>query len=321
MVRTILILQEQLATEKLKHCYKFKLEDGKCGVGNSSTTATQKLLSIDNVKFIIAGCSGETIQAGNLGQQRKVIVIGTLATDPTVRELGDYVFRTYVDIERGIAEISDTIVKDGNHRVAVFTEQIPFTQKIETLLLKQLGDTVVMREEFPANSVDFNTLLTKAKGLQVDALYLNGATPQTVASIVNQAYGLKMKQSQYTYFMPASKAFRDLTGIRSNGIKYIDVPDVTSTSEQYTDFVKRYLLKYSEGANFEFLRRSTFDAVRALVLSIEQAGTQPSVVKNTLAQIQFQGALGSVRFDDKGDILGLNFVLRQLQDGNPVLIE
>lgn len=318
IVRTIEILEEQLASEKLNNHYKFKFEDGKCGVGNSATTATQKLMNIDGVKFIIAGCSGETIQAGNLGQQRKVVVIGVLASDPAVRELGDFVFRTYVDIEQGIAEISRKILSDGNYRVAILTEQIPFTQKIESLLVKNLGTHIVMKEDFSPGSVDFNSLLSKAKGLQVDALYLNGATPQTVGSIVNQAHAHKMKQSQYTYFMPASKAFRELTGVRGNGIKYLDVPEVTSTSESYNDFVKRYTQKFPEGENFEFLRRSTFDAVRALVFSIEQAGPEPSKVKDNLTQIEFQGALGSVHFDEKGDIVGLKFIIRQLRDGKAV---
>jgi len=244
IMRTVEILTEQLSTENLKHTYKFKVQDGKCGVGNSATTAAQKLISVDGANYLIAGCSGETIQAGIIGQQRRVIVIGVLASDPAVRELGDYIFRTYVDIEEGVSKISEKIVKDGGRRVAIFTEDVPFTQKIESLLIKNLGSKVVMRETFPPNYTEFNSFLTKAKGLKADTFYFNGANPQTVAALVNQSKVLNLKQPQYSYYMPGAKVFRNLTGSRSDGIVYLDVPDVMSKSEYYNEFAKLYIQKF-----------------------------------------------------------------------------
>ena len=319
--RTVALFEEQLRVRKLKQRYRFVFEDGRCGVGSFATTAAYKFLQQDQIRFLIAGCSGETIQAGLLAQRHQAVLIGVLASDPAVREIGDYVFRTYVDIADGISQIADKMKADGRSRIAVLTEDVPFTQKIEGMLKSSLSSRIIFADTFPASTMDFDALLTKARGLKADALYFNCAAPLTEIPLVNKARALGLRQPIYTYFMPGEPQFQEAVGKNAEGIIYVDVPDVASAAVAYQDFVTRYQQRFAQRAIVEFLQRSTYDALTALVNAIESAGPDAAAVRDALYESEFEGALGRVKFDAKGDVNGLRFILRQVRNGKGVLLE
>jgi branched-chain amino acid transport system substrate-binding protein len=303
-----------------KYKYEFTIDDGKCGLGSSATTIAQKFIFVDHYRFLIAGCSGETMQAGMIANRAGVLTIGVLASDPAVRDLGDYVFRTYADIDRGVEIMTREMHSHALGRIAVLNEELAFTLKIKALLEKYLGQAIVSSQDFPSESSDFRTLAAKIKQFKPDAVYLNCSSPKTCVPLVNQVRTLGISQPLYTYYMPEEKTFLDATGANSEGIKFIGTPVVSETSDDFKHFMEAYRAAYPDGPVVEFLLRTTHDAAKALIDAIEQVGPEASAARDFLYRYKSDGALGMISFDDKGDIVGVDFVLKKIAGGKPELI-
>jgi ABC-type branched-subunit amino acid transport system substrate-binding protein len=139
--------------------------------------------------------------------------------------------------------------------------------------------------------------------------------------LVNQARDLGLKQGIYSYFMPGEKQFRDATGKNAEGIIYLDTPDIKETSASYRAFMRRYLKAYPQGPLVEFFIRTTHDALKAITDGINQVGPDATAVKEFLKTYTFEGALGHVAFDESGDVVDLNFVIKQIKNGEPQALE
>ena len=320
ITRTIRIYEDLLKNQSKKFLFQFVIDDGKCGLGSASSTIAQKFIKLDHIRFLITGCSGETIQAGLLANKEGVLTIGVLASDPAVRTLGEYVFRTYVDIERGIELISHEIINDTGGEAAVLNEDLAFTQTIKKLLEKYLGQQIIFSQDFPSETADFGALLTSVKSRRPKALYFNCSGPRCLALLVNKARALGLSQPIYSYFMPAERSFLEATGENSEGIKFIDTPELADSSPEFKTFMTAYTAAYPQGPLVEFLIRTTHDAIKSIVDGIENVGPDAAAVKDFLGGCQFQGALGPVRYDAAGDIAGLSFVIKQIVHGKPKML-
>ena len=60
---------------------KFIFEDGKCD-GKTSAEVANKLINIDNVDFILSGCSSESLSIAPIAEQNKKIHISVCASSP-----------------------------------------------------------------------------------------------------------------------------------------------------------------------------------------------------------------------------------------------
>lgn len=313
IVRTVKAFESFYLTSS-QHSYEFVIEDGKNGLGNSATVAAQKFIAVDGIKFLITGTSGETIQAGMVAEKANVVAIGVLATVPKIREIGEYVFRTYVDIKRGLERLH-AVMKKRHSSFALLSEEAPFTLGIKKLLTGLGKDTLVFSEDYPADSTDFRTILTKLKASAPEAIYLNCVSPKTFNPLLRQLRELGIHQQVYTYFMPSEPQVQAVLGELLEGIIFIDMPQIANDSKEFTRFMAHYRKQHPEGPLVEFLLRTTHDALKALTTSIETVGPDPLKVKNELYQLSFKGALGEVSFDEGGDIKKLDFSIRTIRSG------
>ena len=313
--RTVEVFQLFYLAKPSRYRYQFLIEDGKNGLGNSATSAAHKFIDIDGVRFLITGTSGETIQAGMVAQRRHVVTIGVLAVVPEIRSLGDYIFRTYVDIERGLKRMVAAIQTQAGG-FALLSEETPYTAGIEKILLSVAAQSITFKDNFPADNIDFRTLLLRLKAKSPKAVYLNCASPKTFIPLVRQIKQLGLNQPLYSYFMPAEPEVRAALGPLLEGIVFLDTPPVENPSSEFADFMRAYLKQYPDGPRVEFLLRSTHDALRALIYALEAVGLEAAKVKDYLYKLKFQGALGEVAFDEMGDVVNLDFVLKTVRDGN-----
>ena len=113
-----LALQEINSSGELNRKLEVIYEDGKCD-GKDAATAAQKLINIDKVKIILGGaCSAETLAAAPLAEENKVILFSSFASNPSISQAGDYIFRNcFSDADFGKAD-AEFIVSRGIKRVA-----------------------------------------------------------------------------------------------------------------------------------------------------------------------------------------------------------
>ena len=306
------VMQERLNHASKKYEYQFILDDGKCGVGSAAASIANKLISVDKVKFLITGCSGETLIAGPIAQRAGVLMFAVLSSHKDVRTLGDYVFRTFVDIERSIKRFSAYINEHEKGGIAVLTEESAFTLNIEKILVENLGTRLVFSEEFPLDSADFSTLLEKVRSKNASALYLNVASQGTLVNLVNQASGRKLSVKFYSYLYPELAGFLEATGARSSGLTYLGSPELNRGSTELNAVVAEFKKRNGKGQNWDLVFGSTFDAVQAITDGIEAVGADANSVKEYLKTYSREGALGKIEFDDNGDVKHINFALKKI---------
>ncbi len=311
--RILLIYEQLLAKQLTRFKYQFRFEDGRCGEGHAAATAAQKLINLDKVRFLVLGCSGEVLQVAPIAEKNKVVAIGYAASHPDIKALGDYIFRTYVDIEQGVSLVIRHMKQSGTKRLAILTEANAFTAGIRKLLEAQAPDLIQFDDEFKADESDFRTLILKAKATNSDAWYLNVANPKSYQNLVRQVKQLDVKATIYSYHQPLDPSSLQTLGDLQEGVIVLAVPEARGSSVQFEKVFNTFLESEPDGPAIEILARSSFDAMQALVVAIEKVGPDASKVKDFLYSYKGEGALGEVAFDANGDIRGLQMMLKTIK--------
>lgn len=315
------IMQKRFNSNSEKFNYHFILEDGKCGAGNSATTAAMKLINIDKVKFMILGCSGETLQAAAIAEKNKVIAISVGALHPDVKNLGDYIFRTFIDSEKSFLAFADFMYQDADGKIALITEENAFTSGIKKLFTDQLRTSIIIAEDFTSETTDFNSLIAKIKHKNPKGIFLNTVSESMLATLVNQLRQRGMNQKLYSFIQAEEPSFIAATGKNSRDMFFIGTPDLPYHSEGFDQMMQDYRLLDPDGPNYDFMVRVSYDALNAIFDGIEQAGDDTAAVKDFLYKYSRQGALGKVEFDSNGDIKNLNYVIRKMgADGRHTVV-
>ena len=310
IAKAIPILEEKFNSEQSQYTFKLILEDGKFGHSNSAITAAKKLVDIDKVKFIIVGSSGEVMQIADFVERNKILTVVGHASHPEVRYLGDYIFRTYVDSEKGIDLVAKDISDRGIKRVAIFTEETSFTYAIKNLLEKKLKKSIVFSSDFDLADVDFKTLIHKSKLKKPDAYYLNASTPNVFITLLKQLRAYNNDLPIYTYYLPSLEQVQKSLGNQLKGILYLDFPDISNSSEDFLLFQKKFIeINNKPQALFNF--KTNYNAIKVVYDGIVAVGYDSQRVKDYLYNYRKESATGLLQFDQYGDVENLNLVLKQ----------
>lgn len=312
--RLIEIIEPDFNRLSSKYDYHFLLDDGKCGAGNSPTTLAKKFIHVDKIGFLITACSGETLQAGPIAQREGVVTFAVLSTHQDIKKLGDFVFRTFVDIERGVENFAEHM-REKSGKIAILTEENAFTFGIKKLLLHYLKNSVVFSDDFPPDIADFNTLLTKIRNSGAKGVYFNVLSEGTLAVLVNQSRAMGLDFQIYSYNMPEASSFVTLTGRNSEQLEFIGSPNISGASNQFQRTLRTYWKRHPQGPSYEFILRTFYDAADLIRQGIETYGPNPGKVRDFIAAYHGTGALGEISFDKNGDVGNINYVLKRIEGG------
>lgn len=320
-VRMLNIIAPDFNLKRKKFTFQFILEDGKCGIGNSASTAANKLIHIDKVRFLVLGCSGEVLQTAPIAEKAGVLAIGFAAGHPDIRDLGDLIFRTYVDLNKAVHLIAELMSNEIGSDIAILTEDSPFTIGIKNELLNVLGKRVVFYDDFHADETSFQSLLVKARAAKPRAYYLNTAGPRIYQNLYLQLRHMGIKEPVYSYHSPSDSDVLKNLGALQNEVKFVATPEVDKGSAEFEKFLESYIKKFPDGPNIDFLLRSSYDAVMSIVKGVENVGPDPKLVKQFLYTTKLEGAVGQLSFDEYGDIRDVNFTLKEIVNGVPKRIQ
>ena len=315
--RTLSIVQEQFKEQKLINTYKFVIEDGKAAMDISPSTATKKLLEIHKAKFLISATSGETLQIAPIVKKERIVTIAVFSSHKDIKHLGKYIFRTFVDIERGIKTLAAEIKSRGITPIALLTEDHVFTQGVKSLLKENLKGQLAYVEDYPIDSSDVRTLLLKAKSSGARSMYFNCGHPKTCALIINQARQLGISIPIYSYLHMDNPEFLQATGENAEGIRFLAPPNIESSQRGFLDFLQKYKVSHGYTPKNDFLSRTTYDAAQVIVRAVESSGSDTENVLEFLRTYKGEGALGEISFDKNGDVRNINYVIKVIAQGRP----
>jgi branched-chain amino acid transport system substrate-binding protein len=316
----------ELANKELKEAgevdLELKIEDS-AGKQEEALSAAQKLMNSDNVDAIIGPTlSTEMFVVGPEADLNGVPIMGTSNTAEGIPQLGEYVFRNSIPETLAIpASVQKAIDKYDVKKVAIlYGNDDVFTKAGYDVMKKVAGDLnleVVTTETFQLGQSDYKAQLTKIKNLNPD-LILASALYNEGAVILDQArkMGLDVPFVGGNGFN--SPEVIKIAGDASNGLIVATPWFAQKDDEKVKNFVKNYTEAY--GVEPDQFAAQAYDGLYLMAEAVKNAGVADrDEIRDALAALKdFEGVLGTMSFDEDGDIVMEPTVL--IIEGNEYIV-
>lgn len=289
-------------------------EDGKC-TGKDAANAASKLINADKVSVILGGaCSGETSAFTGLAEQTKTVVLSYCSSAPAITNAGDYIFRNYPsDTFQGsyAAEyLKNTLNKS---KVAVMYVKSDWGVGIKDVFKERftaLGGSIVAEEGYEQTAREFRTTLSKLKTSGADVIYFLGYTEASIPAL-KQAKELAVNLQFFGGdAWDDSKIWTD-AGASGEGAMY------TVVSANPSDSFKSALAKKVGSSEVGVCSPTAYDAMHIIAKVIAEVGNDSVKIKDALYKINYTGGVSSesIKFDQNGDLVGANYIVKKVAGG------
>jgi branched-chain amino acid transport system substrate-binding protein len=177
---------------------------------------------------------------------------------------------------------------------------------------------VVFYEGITPGAVDYSAVVNKIKQSGAEAVIFGGYHPEA-SKIVSQM----RKKAMNTIFISddgvKDDTFIKVAGEYAEGV-YATGPMDTTQNPLAIEAAETHKAKYGEDPGAFFL--NAYAAALALINAIEKSGsTDYDNVVNALRSHLVATPLGNIKFDERGDAIGVGFTMYQVQNGKYVEIK
>jgi branched-chain amino acid transport system substrate-binding protein len=295
---------------KINIIYEDDKADPKTGL-----SIINKLTDIDNVSAIVGPMvSGVTLSLVNTINQKQILVVTPTSTSPKLRGASKFLFRTCVsdDMEgRQMAKFVREKFKIKKVGIIYVSNEYGLGLKVVfEKAFKELGGSVQLAEGYPSDMSDFRNTIQKLKSADIEAIYLIGQKEQKFilkqlkeASINIKIFGTTMMED------PDIITTRAADGIVYTYRVLSDPNNNPSIAPFFADYKKLY------GKEPDYYAAANYDAATVVLnalLKVDMKAQAPVKVVNELSLPQ--GATGTLKFDDKNDVVQ-PFVLKTIVNG------
>jgi branched-chain amino acid transport system substrate-binding protein len=179
--------------------------------------------------------------------------------------------------------------------------------------MKANGLEPVLYEGITAGEQDYTALVSKLKQQQVDAIYFGGYHPEA-ALIVRQSREQGLNAPLMSGDSLNTLEFPTLAGAAANGTMFTNAAEARNlpTAKAVVEEFRSQMNYEPEGYTL-----STYAAVEVWAAAAEKAGsTDPEKVAEVMRSQPWDTVIGTISFDDKGDLTSSTYVWYEFQDGN-----
>jgi len=284
-----------------------------------AVNAATKLVS-EGVNVVVGHvCSGATKSALGIYKEAKVILMSPAATNTELTMSGKYpnFYRT-IGYDKNQARLAvDFALKNLNLKtIAVVHDKADYGKGFAEYAKNYIDNSkqaqVVLFEGITAGAVDYSAVIQKIKQSGAEAVIYGGYHPDA-ASLVSQM----RKKNLKTLFI-SDDGVKDNTFIKVAG-KYAEGVYATSHTDTSKNpiaiaAVNAYRKTYGSDPGAFFL--NGYAAAQALLNAIKNAGsTDYEKVRKALRTYYVETPLGRIKFDNKGDAIGVGFSMYQVRNG------
>jgi branched-chain amino acid transport system substrate-binding protein len=299
-------------------------EDDVCKPEVATNTATKLVTAGVNV---VLGhiCSGATKAAMGIYKDAKIVVMSPSATNPALTQSGEYpnFFRTIApDDTQAKLEVDFALNTLNFKKIAVLHDKGDYGKGLaefaKDFLEKSGKAEVVLYEGVTPGAVDYSAVVQKIKRSGAEAVIFGGYHPEASKIVM----GMRKKKMDTVFISDdgvKDNTFIKVAGKYAEGVYATGPMDVSKnplTIKAIEDHKNEY--KSDQGAFFE----NAYSATLALLNAIEKAGsTDYDAIVNALRTEDVETPLGKIRFDEKGDAIGIGFSMYQVKNGEYVEIK
>lgn len=299
-------------------------EDGRCS-GSDSEAAAMKLTQLDGVAGIIGGhCSSETLAAAPIVEEAQIPMISPLSSSPDITHAGDFVFRVYPsDALKGKA-LARYFDDSGFKRVAIISENTDFCLGVKDVAIAALADDTecICDEVVEPGTKDYKTALIELNKKEFDVFLANGQSPTTVAAMATQMRELGLEQPIVSTDAADSVTLGHIARDAVEGLRALSVPSLSPEDPEATTFINTFDGKYRTPEVGYFFAALSYEATKLLLAAINEVGTDGETLRDELyAHPGYETLVGTISFDEYGDVKGIPFALKEFQDGKLVEVE
>lgn len=301
------VLGEQIVTSSV---------DDACDAEQAVAAARQ--LVAEEVQFVVGhACSSGSIAGGPIYAAQDIIMISPASTNPRVTDSGlENVFRVIGrDDDQGTIAGDFLVDTFGKKNIAILHDQSAYGQglaEITKARLNERGVTETLYEIYVPDQIAYPLLIDLLVENDIDAIYIGGY--QADAGIIIREAKARLPEIRLVSGDAlASEDFPLIAGDAGLGAYFTFGPDARETPTA-SSIVASF--RDDEGFEPSGYTLYSYAAVQVWAQAVEIAGTfEGDAVARTLRTQEFETVLGTVSFDDKGDVVGLtSFVWNEITD-------
>lgn len=294
-------------------------EDTRCTGGADGANAAQKLVNIDDVVAIVGGlCSSETLAAAPIAEAGKRVLMAYGASSPAITQAGDFIFRNYPSDALKAVAMAKYIEQKGYKKIAIISENTDYCTGLRDALVQQVGSSMfIFNEAVEPGTKDFRTLLTRLQNTEFDVFITNANSDGIVAVMVQQFREQGFKEPILGADTADSQVVVD-TGSAAEGMQLINVP----TAGEGKPFEQTFTAAFGKPQTSIAWVAYAYDAVNILMGAIADVGTDGSAMRDYLYKMPgYTGVVGTIRFDQYGDPVGIPYVVKEIKGGKIVTVQ
>ncbi|MDH4248611.1 MAG: branched-chain amino acid ABC transporter substrate-binding protein [Deltaproteobacteria bacterium] len=284
--------------------------DDQCEAKQARGVANQ--LANEKVHAVVGHfCSSTTIPASEVYEENNILVITPASTNPKVtdRNLGVMMRTCGRDDQQGdvAAAYIVSVLKPAN--VAVIHDKDTYGQGLADAMkakMNSLGMKEVLYEGITRGDKDFNSLITKMKGLKVDLIYFGGLHAEA-GLIVRQAKEQGLNAKFFSGDGIVSEEFPAIAGEGTQGVLMTFGADPRGLPEA-AEAVKKFK---AGGYDPEAYTLYSYTAVQLIAAALKANGNSREG-KKLSAWLKGQSTptvMGKKEFDAKGDLKVSDYVV------------
>lgn len=295
------------------------VEDGKCG-SKEAALVGKKLIDVDQVQFIIGGiCSSETLAIAPLAEQARVILLSPGSSNPAITQSGDYIFRNYPsDAYQGIFAARHLLETMKKKTVSVIAANNDYAQGVKTEFEKEfqrLGGTILSSDNVDPEETNFQTILTKMKAHNPEAVYAATSVASQAVQLMKQAKQLGIE----TQFFGV-ESWDEKTLLAESPITEGAIFTAIKTPEA-PESLKQGIKSVCATCDIMPAVLQSYDAAQILANAIDKADFEPENVKAELYETSYNGVSGHIEFDQNGDLKQTEYVVKKVENGAIIRIK
>ena len=294
------------------------VEDDVCDPKISPDVAT-KLIGTGAVGVIGHICSGATESALSIYNESKIVTISPSATNPPLTQSGSYpnFYRTISTDWHQAKLITEFALNELKlTKIAVLHDKQSYGKGLADLAKGFIDESpaaeVVLFEGIQADAVDYSAVINKVANSGAQAIVYGGYHPEASKLVT------LIKEKNLNLIFISDDGVKDNTFIEiakaaAEGV-YASGPNDTTQLPMAVKAKNDHVAKYKEEPGAFFY--NAYAATQALLTAIKNAGsTDYEAVRKALTSNFVDTVLGSISFDERGDVIGAGFTMYQVRNG------